>query len=148
MSNIDAFLAMIGWSEGTTTVAGSDDGYNVLVGGTLFRSYADHPRISVNLGNGLISTAAGRYQIREAIFDAYKRDLQLPDFSPASQDSIALQLIKECNALSDISSGDIQSAVIKCASRWASLPGSQYGQHVNSMTDLLAQFQSALTKMS
>ena len=31
-----AFLDMLAWSEGTSTVAKSDDGYNVLVGGSLF----------------------------------------------------------------------------------------------------------------
>lgn len=34
--NMAAFLDMLGFSEWTTTVAGSDDGYNVNVGGKLF----------------------------------------------------------------------------------------------------------------
>lgn len=144
MDNLAAFLTMIGWSEGSTRVAGSDNGYNVVVGGTLFTSYADHPRIVVNLGSGLYSTAAGRYQIREAIFDAYKKQLQLPDFGPASQDAIAQQLIRECGATSDIVAGSIEDAITACSSRWASFPGAGYGQHTNSVADLLAQFQVAL----
>lgn len=140
MDNLAAFLTMLGWSEGTITVAGSDNGYNVLVGGTIFTSYADHPRKIVNLGSGLYSTAAGRYQIREAIFDGYKTQLRLPDFSPASQDAIAEQLIKECGAISDVYNGDIEDAIAACSSRWASLPGAKYGQRVNALADLKVAF--------
>lgn len=135
--NRKAFLDMLAWSEGTSTVAGSDNGYNVLVGGTLFKGYADHPRVKVNLGNGLFSTAAGRYQLLERFFDAYKASLVLPDFSPESQDEIALQQITESGALSDIDGGDIWSAIRKCAHIWASLPGNTYGQHINPMAKLL-----------
>ena len=142
VDNRAAFLSAIATSEGTKRIG--DDGYNVLVGSTkedplLFTSYNDHPRIFNPLFN---STAAGRYQILERFYDAYKKQLNLPDFSPASQDAIALQMIKECDALSDIDSGDIQSALIKCASRWASLPTSPYGQHTNSLIYLLNVFQS------
>src|SRR5271155_5299338 len=98
--NREAFLSTIAWSEGTSRVAGSDNGYNVLVGGTLFTSYADHPRVSVFLPKlNIYSTAAGRYQLLERYFDSYKALLDLPDFSPASQDAIALQQIDECEVL-------------------------------------------------
>lgn len=135
--NRKAFLDMLAWSEGTSTVTDSDNGYNVLVGGALFTGYADHPRIKVDLGHGLISTAAGRYQLLERFFDAYKATLLLPDFSPESQDEIALQQIVESGALSDIDTGDIWSAVRKCAHIWASLPGNTYGQHTNPMAKLI-----------
>lgn len=136
MSNISAFLDTIANSEGTSTIQGSDNGYNVLVGGTLFVSYDDHPRILVNLGNGLKSTAAGRYQLLERYFDAYKTQLNLPDFIPASQDAIAIQQIKECKAILDIENGDFISAISKCAHIWASLPGAGYGQHENKLAQL------------
>lgn len=143
--NLSAFLDMLAWSEGTLAVPGNANGYNVVVGGTLFTSYADHPRKRVWLPRFKEwSTAAGRYQIREPIFDAYKKRLKLPDFSPASQDAIADQLITECAALADINAGNIESAIQKCSSRWASLPGGGYGQRTNSVADLSAQFQSAL----
>ena len=63
--NRQAFLDMLAWSEGTSTITESDNGYNVLVGSTpehplLFESYADHPRI---LNPDLDSTAAGRYRL-------------------------------------------------------------------------------------
>lgn len=141
MSNLTAFLRMIASSEGTA--GRGDDGYNVLVGGKLFDSYADHPRIVVDLGNGLKSTAAGRYQILARYFDAYKGQLRLPDFGPASQDTIAIQMINECRALPDISAGRFDAAVAKTASRWASLPGAGYHQHENQLADLQRTYTGA-----
>lgn len=128
---------MLAWSEGTSVITASDNGYNVLVGGSLFNGYSDHPRIKVNLGHGLYSTAAGRYQLLERYFDAYKKLLDLPDFSHESQDVIALQQVKECGALPDIETGDIPAAITKCAHIWASLPGNDYKQHVNPLPKLV-----------
>lgn len=146
MSNLDAFLTMIAISEGTQSIG--DRGYNCIVGSTpqkpvLFDSYADHPRIKVNVRPGLVSTAAGRYQILERYFDAYKKQLNLPDFSPASQDRIAMQMIKECDAFIEVMAGDVRDAIAKCASRWASLAGSPYGQHTNSIAFLTKAYQDA-----
>ncbi len=141
--NLKAFLTTIAVSEGTA--GKGDNGYNVLVGGALFdNGYADHPRVSVFLpGLDIHSTAAGRYQIMEHNFDAYKRILGLPDFGHDSQDAIALQLIKECNAIGDIEEGNFDVAVVKCRSRWASFPGSGYGQHENKLSTLRDAFAAA-----
>lgn len=143
MSNLSAFLTAIATSEGTQNVPGGNDGYNVLVGGGLFAGYADHPRITVNLGHGLFSTAAGRYQILARWFDAYKKSLNLPDFSPASQDAIAVQMLKEVGALADIQDGNFQVAISKASSHWASLPGSPFGQHTNSLADVQQAYTAA-----
>lgn len=132
--NQKAFLSTIAFSEGT--YGKGDDGYNVIVGGAFFDSYADHPRILVDLGHGLKSTAAGRYQLLERYFDYYKNLLNLSDFSPTSQDAIALQQIKESNALDAVNSGDFIAAIGRCAHIWASLPGATYGQHTNEIADL------------
>jgi len=139
MSNLDAFLTMIAISEGTEFIG--DHGYNCIVGSTpahphLFESYADHPRIAVRLSAALTSTAAGRYQILERFFDAYKASLHLPDFSPGSQDAIATQMIRERHALDDVLAGRLESAVTKCSGTWASLPGNDYGQHQNTLASL------------
>jgi muramidase (phage lysozyme) len=136
--NLQAFLDMIAHSEiGDKLLATSDNGYNVLVGGSLFEGYADHPRKVIQVKPGLRSSAAGRYQILARYFDAYKKSLHLPDFSPASQDKIAVQLINECRAIEDIEAGRFDDAVYKCRSRWASLPGAGYtGQHENDIADL------------
>jgi muramidase (phage lysozyme) len=132
--NRSAFLTMIAVAEGTARLG--DNGYNVLVGGTLFKGYADHPRKRIKLRDDLFSTAAGRYQILARIFDHYKGTLGLLNFSPESQDRIALQLIRECRALGDVDAGRFDAAVEKCKSRWASLPGAGYGQHERTIDEL------------
>lgn len=148
-TNLKAFLDMIAWAElGPDLLSVSDDGYNVLVGSTnnkldLFYGYADHPRRVVQVRPGLTSTAAGRYQILKRNFDYYRRTLHLPDFGPASQDKIALQLIRECNAVADINAGKVESAIHKCRSRWASLPGAGYAQPEKKMADLIAAYRRA-----
>lgn len=144
MNNLDAFLSTVAFSEGTDDgrQPTKDRGYDVVVGGTLFTDYKDHPRKLVYLPKlGIKSTAAGRYQILARFYDAYKSLLKLPDFSPASQDKIAIQLIKECKALGDIEAGRIAEALTKCRSRWASLPGAGYNQHEHKMETLLAKFK-------
>lgn len=146
MSNLDAFLTMIAISEGTEDIG--DRGYNVIVGSTpekpiLFDSYADHPRRRIELSAGLSSTAAGRYQILERYYDAYKTSLKLPDFSPLSQDAIAIQMIRERQALTDVYAGRLRQAIGKCSATWASLPGNNYGQHENTLALLNSAFTGA-----
>lgn len=142
--NEKAFLDMIAHSEiGPKLLAQSDNGYNVLVGGSLFEGYADHPHHKVNLGNGLWSTAAGRYQILGWIYDSYKKLLTLPDFSPDSQDRIALRLIDERGATQDIKDGHFETALRKVATVWASLPGAGYSQHENQLTALRDAYVAA-----
>ena len=144
-NNRQAFLDMLAWSEGTSTIPGSDNGYNVLVGSTpshplLFNSYADHPRV---FNAELDSTAAGRYQLLAKYFDVYKEQLRLPDFSPPSQDMIALQQIKERFAWDDVDAGNLATAILKCSTIWASLPGAPYGQRQNKLSDLQTAYLNA-----
>lgn len=106
-----AFLDMLAWSEGTDKPGQptKNHGYDVIVGGSLFSNYADHPRKLVSLPKlGIKSTAAGRYQLLAKWWDAYRKQLGLKDFSPASQDQVALQQIKERGALTLIDEGDIR----------------------------------------
>jgi muramidase (phage lysozyme) len=138
-TNLKAFLDMIAVSEGTKLRG--DNGYNVLVGGGLFNGYADHPRQRIEVRPGLISTAAGRYQLLARYYDAYKVQLNLHDFSPASQDAIAIQQIKERGAIPDIEKGYIDVAISKVRNIWASLPGAGYGQHENSEQLLIAAYK-------
>lgn len=141
--NQKAFLEMIAFSEGTIKY-GNEDGYNVIVGGELFDRYDDHPRKLVDLPRlGIKSTAAGRYQLLARYYDAYKRLLDLPDFSPESQDAIALQQIKERRALDDIEAGRFDEAVAKVRNIWASLPGAGYGQHEQKLDDLRTVYVDA-----
>lgn len=148
-NNQTAFLDMLAFSEiGPALLSISDNGYNVIVGSTpakpiLFSSYDDHPRRMITIKPGLVSSASGRYQLLGKYFDAYKKQLRLPDFSPASQDAIALQQIKECRAIALIDAGLFRAAVTQCARIWASLPGAGYGQHENKLLDLQSAYLSA-----
>lgn len=144
--NVLAFLDMLAWSEGTDhpRQRTRDQGYDVIVGGGLFEGYADHPRKLVPLPRlGIKSTAAGRYQLLSRYYDAYMQKLGLRDFSPLSQDLIALQQIRERRALPDIQAGRIPEAIEKCRNIWASLPGAGYGQHEHKLESLIAHYLAA-----
>ncbi|MCG5044315.1 glycoside hydrolase family 104 protein [Enterobacteriaceae bacterium 155047] len=140
-----AFLDMLAWSEGTDKSGQptKNHGYDVIVGGSLFTSYADHPRKLITLNPRLKSTAAGRYQLLSRYWDAYRSQLGLKDFSPASQDAVALQQIKERRALDLIDNGNIRQAIDRCSNIWASLPGAGYGQHEHKIENLLKKFKEA-----
>ncbi|MDN5518496.1 glycoside hydrolase family 104 protein [Pseudomonas sp.] len=138
------FLDLIAFSEGTSTIKSSDDGYNVLYGGSLFQGYADHPRRKLTFpinGKPVTSTAAGRYQLLERYWDAYRASLRLAGgFTPENQDRIALQQIRERRALEDIKAGRIQQAIAKCSNIWASFPGNTYGQNPHRLDKLLGRW--------
>lgn len=144
--NMIAFLDMIAYSEGTSTVKGSDDGYNVLYGGGLFVSYADHPRQRITLpinGKPVTSTAAGRYQLLSRYWDAYRDSLGLKGgYIPENQDRVAIQQIKERRAIDDIRAGRITDAIQRCSNIWASFPGNSYGQNPHKADKLLAFYAS------
>ncbi|SDV49175.1 glycoside hydrolase family 24 protein [Chitinasiproducens palmae] len=141
-----AFLDMIAHSEiGDALLAKTDDGYDVLVGSKpsqpiLFTNYAQHPNI---LNRTYKSTAAGRYQILYRWWTIYQKSLNLPDFSPLSQDKYALQQLRERGAFRLIDAGDFVQAVNKVSAVWASLPGAGYGQHENRLADLQTAYQRA-----
>lgn len=147
-TNLKAFLGMLSVSEGTSTSKYTkDSGYDVIVNGIggepkIFTDYSKHPNVLVTVNSkGLKSTAAGRYQVLYKYWDHYRKQLNLKGFYPSDQDAIAIQLIKECGALSDIEAGRIEVAITKCRSRWASLPGAGYGQFEHSMSNLVSQFK-------
>lgn len=149
--NLKAFLDMIAWSEiGPALLAKSNDGYNVCVGSTpdhpiLFTDYSVHPRRRCEEQD---SDAAGRYQFMGRYWKPYQKQLKLLDFTPASQDKWAVQLIRECHALEDVELGHFASAVAKCRSRWASLPGAGYNQRENKLADLQAAYLAAGGKLA
>lgn len=142
------FLDLIAWSEGTSRSQYTrNNGYDVIVAGTnspnIFTDYSKHPDVLVTVKDGLKSTAAGRYQVLYKYWLAYKSQLGLKGFYPADQDAIAIQMIKECGALADVDAGNVESAITKCRSRWASFPGAGYaGQASHPMATLLAQYDT------
>ncbi|AJQ46449.1 MULTISPECIES: glycoside hydrolase family protein [Pseudomonas] len=144
-ANVLRFLDLIAFSEGTSTIRASDDGYNVLYGGSLFTGYADHPRKKLTYpinGKPVTSTAAGRYQLLARYWDAYRVSLRLAGgFTPENQDRVALQQIRERKALDDIKAGRLQQAIAKCSNIWASFPGNDYGQNPHRLDKLLAKWK-------
>lgn len=136
LQNIKAFLLTIQYAEGTLGA----NAYRTLFGGGLFNSYAVHPHIAIRK-SGITSTAAGAYQFLYSTWTELQHALQLPDFSPVSQDKAAIELIRRKNALADVLAGRITTAIYKCRKIWASFPGAAYGQGERSLTVLLQAFQ-------
>ncbi|WP_205529541.1 glycoside hydrolase family 24 protein [Taibaiella koreensis] len=135
-TNVKAFLMTIRHCEGTA----GPNGYRMHFGGSLFSSFADHPR-KVITKSGYSSSAAGAYQILTRTWDVVKKQIALPDFSPESQDKAAVQLIKNRGAYDAILSGDLRLALDRCNDEWASLPGSTYGQPTRSYDQCKAWFK-------
>lgn len=137
-TNLRAFLDVIRAGEGTS----DPDGYRRHFGGRLFNGYADHPRVSIAAG-GYTSTAAGAYQFLSRTWDECAKALQLPDFTPRSQDLAAVFLIRRRGALADAMAGRLDAAIAKCAREWASLPGSPYGQPTRTLEQAHATYAQA-----
>lgn len=140
--NVTAFLRMIRVAEGTA----GENGYSTMVGGALFRSFHDHPRVLVTItsnGQQIKSSAAGAYQILRGTWDEVRRRLGLTDFSPASQDRAAVELIRRRGALADVRAGRFADALHKCRKEWASLPGAGYGQPEKTVGALFAAYVNA-----
>lgn len=138
--NVVAFLDMLAWSEGT--IGKGDDGYNDIVDPAgFFTDYSTHPNLLVQVNAKIKSTAAGRYQLLARYYEAYRKLLGLSDFSPVSQDKIAIQQIKERKAYQLIIAGQITEAISRSSNIWASLPGNSYGQRQHKVADLIRIYQ-------
>lgn len=149
--NVCAFIDMIAVSElGARLLAVTDDGYNVLVGSTwnsphTFAFYADHPQVFVDLPNlGIKSSAAGRYQFLARTWDGLAREFGLTDFGPVNQDRGCIELLRQCGAYPQITTGRVETAMHLARKTWASLPGAGYGQHENKLSDLLGVYNARL----
>lgn len=119
-ANVKKFLDFLGRAEGAD--------YNTIVGGKQFTDFRAHPRVvGLRTAEGP-STAAGKYQIVGTTYDAVAPKLGIRDFSPDSQDKIAIELIRQKGALEDVRNGNFDAAVGKLGGTWASLPSSPYSQ--------------------
>ncbi|WP_249938028.1 glycoside hydrolase family 104 protein [Variovorax sp. 3P27G3] len=156
-ANVRAFLVVLQQCEGT---AAQGDPYRVCFGYShTVQNMGDHPAVTgewggqrlsdqqcagAGQGPGCVSTAAGAYQMIRPTWLAKKRQLGLPDFSPASQDAAAVQLLRDCGAYTRLAAGDLAGAVSAARRTWASLPGANYaGQGMRSMSDVTAWYQAA-----
>lgn len=140
--NVAAFLETLKFAEGTL---GRSQEYDVLFGynadpSRVFTDFSRHPRVYDRAHD---TTAAGAYQINWPTYLDVAPDLGITDFSPASQDLIAIELIRRAGALDDVRAGNFEAAVAKLGGRWASLPSSRAGQPVRSLDSLLSAFLRA-----
>jgi muramidase (phage lysozyme)/uncharacterized protein (DUF2345 family) len=136
--NIAAFLWMIRACEGTAELLG----YQAQFPSTHFAidnpdlpcyQFNDHPG-TVQVANGLRSSAAGAYQFLISTWKSCKKILGLSNFNPANQDSACILLLAQNNSLDDIKAGRFTIAVEKNKRTWASLPGANYpGQGTRSV---------------
>jgi muramidase (phage lysozyme) len=124
-----------------------DQDYFTLYGFSKFTDQSTHPdQVFVvgkhKDGSNITSSPAGAYQIVFSTYSDAERAGVVSDFTPASQDKIALWLITHRGALTDIDAGKIASAIGKLNRVWVSLPG---GSHPKvSLARALALFQSYL----
>lgn len=145
MTNLQAFLKMIQFSEGTSR---APDPYRVTFGFQYtIADLSDHPYL-LGLWPGYrygshIDTAAGAYQIIVETWRTGKAMLKLPDFTAPSQDALAIELLREAGALDLINSGQIAEAINHCGHIWASLPSSPAAQPEKTMAALLQCYGDA-----
>lgn len=104
--------------------------WNVIYGGSKFDDYSKHPAKFVTItsgpNKGKKSSAAGKYQITKTTYDAVAPKLGITDFSPESQQKIALYLAREKygpDLARDLAAGKAADAAAKLAGVWTSLPG-------------------------
>jgi muramidase (phage lysozyme) len=157
-NKLKAFLDLISFSEGTClSPLTKDDGYDVIVSGVhgpaVFVDYAKHPfedggSVQWKLDPPEYSTAAGRYQLLARFWRVYKAQLCLSDYSPASQDAVAIEQISERKAIAMIEAGDVAGAIQACGNIWASFPNNAYGQGGHSLKTLVRKYQELLAVSS
>lgn len=126
--NVRLFLDFIAEAEGASK------GYNTLFGGAPIPDLSDHPNIRQDYYNSKTkkvspTSAAGRYQFVHKSWEEQKKLMDLPDFSPHSQDlaAVGLMMFKK-GALDDIKAGNFDAAIHKLGSTWASFPTSKVDQ--------------------
>ena len=139
-TQLKAFRDTLAYAEGTDKPGFQPTrfwGYDVIVGGSLFLDFRDHPRVLITLPKlGIKSSAAGRYQFIRATWDSLRSRLRLTDFSPPSQDKACDELLRECGATTLLAQGKFDEACYAANKIWASLPGSPYGQRTENIATL------------
>jgi muramidase (phage lysozyme) len=96
--------------------------YNTIYGGGTFDDFSKHPSIAITRW-GRTSRAAGRYQLEPGTYGDASRVLGMSDFSPPTQDLMAVERLRYRNALGPILSGDVATAINRTRDEWPSLPG-------------------------
>jgi muramidase (phage lysozyme) len=111
--NVKAFLTTIAQAESSTYDSAYGDSTNTP---NKFRGDEKYP------GFGKNPSASGRYQIRKDTYNEVSKKLGLTDFSPKTQDLMAVYLITKRKAMDHIKRGDIDAALPEFSKEWAALP--------------------------
>lgn len=124
--NVAAFLKAIAAAEG----GGYDFKYGALRGRRndrwRFSDMSTHPGPGID-GK---STAAGMYQITRPTWRHHGGKLGLKDFSPRTQDLIAVEILRSLGVIDSIKAGEIAAVMPRVARTWAALPtGPGEGNH-------------------
>lgn len=83
-----------------------------------FSDFSTHP----GPGSGGKMTAAGMYQIIKKTWRDSGEKMGLTDFSPATQDLLAVEILRSLRVIEKIVMGDIDSVLLKASEQWAALP--------------------------
>jgi muramidase (phage lysozyme) len=157
--NIKKFLDLLAFSEGTSVSKFTkNNGYDIIVDGVnsigeIFSDYSHHPfqnrvpklvleREEFKDGKPIgmhrvLSSAAGRYQILWPTYKHLSIVLNLHDFTPYTQDCMAVELIRQRFPLDQLGDETISNAIHACSVIWASLPGNNYGQGGHTLEALI-----------
>lgn len=120
---------------------GEASDYDVIVGGSRFSDFSQHPNKYVPKFN---STAAGRYQFNRATWQETAPKVGLTDFSPRSQDLAAIQLMVQEGMIESLFQGNLPQAIMRGNNRWASLAGAPYGQKTLPLSSTIAAYNRSL----
>jgi len=73
---------------------------------------------------GSIPFSSWAYQITEGTYNLYKDKAGVSDFSPTSQDKVAVSIIEgQKGAYSSVVNGNVETSFQLLKSQWSSLPG-------------------------
>lgn len=114
--NVQAYCRVVRHGESNQ----NDDAYSLVNGGSHFTDFTDHPYKGQKSPPG---RASGAYQYLASTWAGVKKEAELPDFSPHSQDLGAVLLLKWRHCLDDVIAGRLEAAISKCVNEWTSLPG-------------------------
>ncbi|GJD22855.1 hypothetical protein RIVM261_078110 [Rivularia sp. IAM M-261] len=145
--HMTAFLATIRWAETGTSEYSS---YHKLVFNGTFDDFSTHPKIKQCArvsGRNVCSTAAGAYQMLDISWNDLQPNLGLKDFSPPSQDKMAVEYIRRNKAVDDVESGNVEMAFCKVGKVWASLICNDYNQNPRTIEELKNYYNKQLIKI-
>jgi muramidase (phage lysozyme) len=125
-ANVSAFIKAIAEAEG----GGYDFKYGAVKGKRndpwRFTDFSTHP----GAGFGGRLTAAGMYQITVDTWREHGGKMGLTDFSPKTQDLMAVEMLRSVGVIDKIKTGDVAGAMAPAAVKWAALPkGPGQGNH-------------------